>query len=104
MKILDNWGKGMNGMKLTQKELNHLIFLTEVVMEGKKRGLMDETLQCLLYIVKSLDEVELPESVVDQIERLTSMIEADLRSENERMKEIHGHLQWPQKGQSKPFG
>jgi hypothetical protein len=94
----------MDGMKLTQKELNHLIFLTEVVIEGKKRGLMDETLQCLLYIVKSVEEVELPETVVDQIERLTAMIESDLRSENERMQEIRGHLDWPQKGQRRPLG
>jgi hypothetical protein len=96
--------KGMNGLKLTQKELNHLIFLAEVVIEGKKKGLMDETLRCMLYIVKSLEEVELPNTVVDQIERLTAMIEADLRSENERMQEIRGHLDWTQRGQRKPLG
>jgi hypothetical protein len=96
--------KGMNGLKLTQKELNHLIFLAEVVIQGKKRGLMDETLQCMLYIVKSLEEVDLPDTVVDQIERLTAMIEADLRRENERIQEIRGQLDWSQRGQRKPLG
>jgi Asp-tRNA(Asn)/Glu-tRNA(Gln) amidotransferase C subunit len=91
-------------MKLTQKELNHLIFLSEVVITGKKKGLMDETLQCLLYIVKSLEEVDLPDNVVDQIERLTAMIEEDLRNENERMQEINSHLDWLQRGQRKPLG
>lgn len=84
-------------MKLTQEELNHLVFLSEVVLTGNKKSLMDETLQCLLYIVKSLEEVELPDSVVGQIERLIGLIEADLRDENERMQEIRGHLDWMQK-------
>ncbi|MGG1556441.1 hypothetical protein [Paenibacillus ferrarius] len=83
---------------MTQKELNHLIFLTEVILSGKKKNLMQETLQCLLYIVKSLEDVELPDSVVQQIERLTADIEADLRGENERMQEIRSHLDWRQAG------
>lgn len=96
--MLDNGKrKGLFLLKLTQKELNHLVFLSEVVLTGKKKSLMDETLQCLLYIVKSLEEVELPDSVVGQIERLTALIEADLRDENERMQEIRGHLDWMQK-------
>ena len=96
--MLDNGKrKGLFLLKLTQKELNHLVFLSEVVLTGKKKSLMDETLQCLLYIVKSLEEVELPDSVVGQIERLTALIEADLREENERMQEIRGHLDWMQK-------
>ena len=90
-------------MKLTQHELSHLIFLAEVVLTGKKKGLMDETLQCLLYIVKSLEEVELPDSVMDQIDRLIALIEADLRQENERMQEIRSHLDWPQARRS-PLG
>ncbi|MNI06824.1 hypothetical protein D3C73_598180 [compost metagenome] len=89
-------------MILTQKELTHLIFLSEVVITGKKKGLMDETLQCLLYIVKSLEEVELPDSVVEQIERLTAMIEADLRIENERQREIQSYLDWNPNSQRKP--
>lgn len=93
--MLDNGKrKGLFLLKLTQKELNHLVFLSEVVLTAKKKGLMEETLQCLLYIVKSLEEVELPDSVVGQIERLIALIEADLRDENERMQEIRGHLDW----------
>lgn len=88
-------------MKMTQKELSHLIFLSEVVLTGKKKSLMDETLQCLLYIVKSLEEVELPDTVIDQIESLTALIESDLRNENERIQEIRGHLDWSQKGRRK---
>jgi hypothetical protein len=93
--------KGMFLLKMTQKELSHLIFLSEVVLTGKKKSLMDETLQCLLYIVKSLEEVELPDTVVDQIESLTALIESDLRNENERIQEIRGHLDWSQKGRRK---
>lgn len=88
-------------LKMTQKELNHLIFLSEVVLTGKKKSLMEETLQCLLYVVKSLEEVELPESVVDQIACLMAMIESDLRTENERMQEIRGHLDWQSKRKGK---
>ncbi|WP_235550719.1 hypothetical protein [Paenibacillus sp. Soil787] len=86
---------------MTQKELSHLIFLSEVVLTGNKKSLMDETLQCLLYIVKSVEEVELPDTVVDQIESLTALIESDLRNENERIQEIRGHLDWSQKGRRK---
>lgn len=88
-------------MKMTQKELSHLIFLSEVVLTGKKKSLMEETLQCLLYIVKSLEEVELPDTVVNQIESLTALIESDLRNENERIQEIRGHLDWSQRGRRK---
>lgn len=93
--------KGMILLKMTQKELSHLIFLSEVILTGKKKSLMDETLQCLLYIVKSVEEVELPDTVVDQIESLTALIESDLRNENERIQEIRGHLDWSQKGRRK---
>lgn len=93
--------KGMFLLKMTQKELSHLIFLSEVILTGKKKSLMDETLQCLLYIVKSVEEVELPDTVVDQIESLTALIESDLRNENERIQEIRGHLDWSQKGRRK---
>jgi len=94
----------MSSMNMTQEELSHLIFLTEVVIAGKKKSLMHETLQVLLYIVKSVDQIELPDSVIDQIERLIALIEHDLRQENERMQEIYSHLDWPQSGQRKPLG
>ena len=90
-------------MKLMQEELNHLIFLTEVVIEGKKKGLMDETLRCLLYIVKSLEEVDLPDMVVDQIDQLIAKIEADLRIENERGHDIREHLDWTPRSRRKPL-
>ncbi|MBP1989223.1 hypothetical protein [Paenibacillus eucommiae] len=90
-------------MKLMQEELNHLIFLTEVVIEGKKKGLMDETLRCLLYIVKSLEEVDLPDMVVDQIDQLIAKIEADLRIENERGHDIRGHLDWTPRSRRQPL-
>ncbi|UKS23990.1 hypothetical protein LOZ80_20330 [Paenibacillus sp. HWE-109] len=89
-------------MKLTQKELSHLVFLSEVVLTGKKKSLMDETLQCLLYIVKSLEEVELPDTVIHQIESLTALIESDLRNENERIQEIRSHLDWSPKARRNP--
>ncbi|UJF31565.1 hypothetical protein [Paenibacillus hexagrammi] len=90
-------------MNITQKELSHLVFLSEVVLTAKKKSLMEETLQCLLYIVKSVEEVELPDSVVDQIEGLIAMIESDLREENTRVQEIRSHLDWPQ-NRRKPLG
>jgi Asp-tRNA(Asn)/Glu-tRNA(Gln) amidotransferase C subunit len=89
-------------MKITQQELNHLIFLSDVVIQGKKKGMMVETLQCLLYIVKSIEEIDLPEMVVEQMNQLIESIEADLRTENDRMQEIHHNLTQP--NQRKPFG
>jgi len=89
---------------MTHEQLSHLIFLSEVVLTANKKSLMDETLQCLLYIVKSLEEIELPESVVQQIEGLIQMIEHDLREENERVQENRSHLDWPQSGRRNPLG
>ncbi len=79
-------------MKLTQKELSHLIFLAGVVKDGNKKGLMSETIECLTYIVKALPEIELPEGVVDQINALIVKLEADLRQENDRLHEIRDNL------------
>jgi hypothetical protein len=79
----------------TQKELAHLIFLAGVVRDGNKKGLMEETIQCLLYIVKSLPEVDLPEGVVQHIEALTEKLELDLRGENDRLHEIQHNLSHP---------
>lgn len=53
---------------------------------------MEDTLQCLLYIIKSLPEVEVPDSVAEQIAHLTERIEEKLRQENERIQEIQGNL------------
>ena len=79
-------------MKLTQSELQYLVFLAGVVRDGNKRGLMAETIQCLIYIVKSLTEAELPESVVAEIRALIGKVEEELRQENDRLREIRSNL------------
>ncbi|MFC9775104.1 hypothetical protein [Paenibacillus chitinolyticus] len=79
-------------MSVLQNELTHLIFLAEVVIASRKKEVMEDTLQCLLYIIKSLPEVEVPDSVAEQIAHLTERIEEKLRLENERIQEIQGNL------------
>ncbi|MFF2157898.1 hypothetical protein ACFVVQ_21680 [Paenibacillus chitinolyticus] len=79
-------------MSILQNELTHLIFLAEVVIASRKKEVMEDTLQCLLYIIKSLPEVEVPDSVAEQIAHLTERIEEKLRQENERIQEIQGNL------------
>jgi hypothetical protein len=79
-------------MKLNHLEIGHLVFLAEVVLNGKKKSLMEETYQCLLYIVKSLEEAELPDAVGEQIQTLVQKIEEELRNENIRIREIRGAL------------
>ncbi|MDB5054903.1 MAG: hypothetical protein JWM44_2953 [Bacilli bacterium] len=89
-------------MNVTQKELSHLIFLADVVMNGKKKTMMEETMQCLLYIVKSIREIELPDNVVEHMSLLVEKIEEQLRSENDRLQEIKHNLTQP--NQRKPLG
>jgi hypothetical protein len=89
-------------MNVTQKELSHLIFLADVVMNGKKKVMMEETLQCLIYIVKSIQEIELPDNVVEQMHLHIEKIEEQLRSENDRLQEIKHNLAQP--NQRKPLG
>ncbi|QGQ97416.1 hypothetical protein EHS13_22270 [Paenibacillus psychroresistens] len=89
-------------MNVTQKELSHLIFLADVVMNGKKKVMMEETLQCLIYIVKSIHEIELPDNVVEQMHLHIEKIEEQLRSENDRLQEIQHNLAQP--NQRKPLG
>jgi Asp-tRNA(Asn)/Glu-tRNA(Gln) amidotransferase C subunit len=89
-------------MNVTQKELSHLIFLADVVMNGKKKTMMEETMQCLIYIVKSIQEIDLPENVVEQMHLHVEKIEAQLRSENDRLQEIKHNLAQP--SQRKPLG
>ncbi|SEG73177.1 hypothetical protein [Paenibacillus sp. UNC499MF] len=79
-------------MSVLQNELTHLIFLAEVVIASRKKEVMEDTLQCLLYIIKSLSEVEVPDSVAEQIAHLTERIEDKLRQENERIQEIQANL------------
>jgi Asp-tRNA(Asn)/Glu-tRNA(Gln) amidotransferase C subunit len=89
-------------MNVTQKELSHLIFLADVVMNGKKKVMMEETLQCLIYIVKSIQEIDLPDNVVEQMRLHIEKIEEQLRSENDRLQEIKHNLAQP--NQRKPLG
>jgi Asp-tRNA(Asn)/Glu-tRNA(Gln) amidotransferase C subunit len=89
-------------MNVTQKELSHLIFLADVVMNGKKKMMMEETLQCFIYIVKSIQEIDLPDNVVEQMNLHVEKIEEQLRSENDRLQEIKHNLAQP--SQRKPLG
>lgn len=75
-------------MVFSQKELSHLIFLADVVLNGNKKDAMEDMLHCLLYIVKSLQEAELPESVAEEIGERVDRIEMKLKMENSRMQDI----------------
>lgn len=89
-------------MKLSSNEISYLVFLAEVVQNGNKKALFEETYQCLLYIVKSLEEVEVPDTVGEQIHTLMLKIEHVLRDENDRMREIRSALAQPKR--RKPLG
>jgi hypothetical protein len=82
-------------MRMNESELGHLVFLAEVVKNGNKKGLMEETYQILLYIVKGLTDAELPDSVGEQVRELVARIEAELRDENDRIRDIRGALTQP---------
>lgn len=82
-------------MSLTQKELGHVVFLSQMILDGNKKGLMPEAIQCLLYIVKSLRDAELSEGVSDEIRLIIVKVEEELRLENVRMKEIKQNLNLP---------
>ncbi|ANE48272.1 hypothetical protein SY83_20500 [Paenibacillus swuensis] len=82
-------------MKYTEEQLRHVVFLSEVVLQGNKRGMMEETLLMLLYIVKSLKEAEFSEDVSEEIARLIEQVEERLREENGRLQEIQINLAMP---------
>ena len=88
-------------MPLMQKELGHVVFLSQMILDGNKKGLMPETMQCLLYIVKSLGDVELSDDICDEIRRLINKVEEELRLENIRMKEIKYNLNYPGRKENK---
>jgi hypothetical protein len=81
-------------MKLSQNELRHVVFLAETVFEGNKRAMIPPAAQCLLYIVKSLEDVEMPDAIQAEIRRLVDEIEDQLKSENDRLREISGNLNY----------
>ncbi len=80
---------------MTQRELYHLIFLSEVVLSGNKIHLMEDTMRCLLYMIKSIEEIELSDAVSNRIVELTQTIETVLKEENTRIKEINSLLDSP---------
>ncbi|WP_010274781.1 hypothetical protein [Paenibacillus senegalensis] len=88
-------------MIFSQKELSHLVFLADVVLNGNKKEAMEDMLYCLLYITKSLQEAELPESVGEEIRERMERIEMKLKSENNRMQDIQ--LRFSQRSRS-PLG
>jgi hypothetical protein len=72
-------------MKMTQRELHHVMFLTNVVLSEKKVHLMEDTIRCLTFIVKSIEEVELSDAVSENLQHLIETIEMDFKEENDRI-------------------
>lgn len=89
-------------MKLTKEQLEHVVFLTEVVLGANKRHLMPEALQALLYIVKSIRADDMQDQPVEEILALVTRIERVLIAENDRLRDIHSQLKRHQ--ERKPFG
>lgn len=89
-------------MKFSEEELNHLVFLSGVVLDAMKRDMMADTIQCLLYVVKSLPYAEFSEDVAVRLRELIIGIEDQLKEENHRIKEIQSNLNHP--WIRKPFG
>jgi len=87
---------------MNDREIGHLVFLAEVVLNSKKKALMDETYRCLLFLVKGLQTVELTDAAYEQVQQLIASIEAELRDENERIRDINGEL--THHGRRKPLG
>lgn len=74
-------------MKISHERLSHMIFLSEVVLTGNKRKvIMGDTLHMLLYLVKSIREIEIPASVSEELVGLMNNIEQQLKEENEKRK------------------
>ncbi|MEB3100208.1 hypothetical protein [Ferviditalea candida] len=82
-------------MKLFSQELGHIVFLSEVIHSGNKRHLMGDAMKCLLYVAKSLEEVEVSEEVKEELDRLIAGLESQLIKENDRIREIRGNLSEP---------
>jgi hypothetical protein len=75
----------MEMVEISHDRLSHMIFLSEVVLTGNKRkALMGDTLHMLLYLVKSIREIEIPPSVEEQLAVLLQQIEQQLKEENEK--------------------
>ena len=79
-------------MRLDREQLDHVLFLSETIMENRKRALMPEAMQCLIYIVKTLEHADVPDETMREMLQIMHRIEQELIAENERLKEIRGNL------------
>lgn len=77
----------MDMTKITQRELHHILFLTGVVLSEKKVHLMEDTIKCLTYLIKSLDNIELPDVVSEQLFQSIETIELVLKEENRNIRQ-----------------
>lgn len=92
----------MNLKKLSLDELNHIVFLAQVATDNNKVHMLREIVQCLVYIVKVHGEIELPNEAAAHVEEIIANIEAELREDADRLREIHQNLD--QYGRRKPLG
>lgn len=88
-------------MKLTQDQLDHVIFLSETIVENRKRHLMPEALQCLIHIVKTLQNADMLDEPAHETFALIAKIEQELIEENLRLQEIRHNMSHPR--QSRPY-
>jgi len=89
-------------MKLTLDEINHILFLAQVAADNNKLHMLREIVQCLVYIVKAHGEIEMPDEAGNHVKEIIARIEAELRDDSERLREIHRNLD--QFGRRRPFG
>lgn len=89
-------------MKLSQDEINHILFLTQVAADNNKTNMLREIIQCLIYIVKAHGEIELPVEAANHVKQIIADIEQELRDDTDRIQEIHRNLD--QFARRRPFG
>ncbi|WJH34500.1 hypothetical protein N6H14_32690 [Paenibacillus sp. CC-CFT747] len=70
-------------MKWTEQELSHLVVLADMVRNSRKTAVMEDMVECLLYVAKAVREVELPVPVGERMGLLIGRIEDRLRLEND---------------------
>jgi len=89
-------------MKLSIDEINHILFLSQVASDNNKLHMLRDIIQCLVYIVKAIREIDLPDEVVADVRHIISQIEQELRDDTDRLHEIRRNLD--QFGRRNPFG
>lgn len=78
----------MSTTTIPHEMMSHIIFLSEVVLTGKKKKkVMADTLHLLLYLVKSMQDIEIPTSVSLELKELMDQIEQELKEENIKISE-----------------